>query len=84
MNAVLHRANIDCLVRQALVHNATLCLPKKQQRLHADPAVLAHGAAGRAPSGTNFVIFLFVAKSYVEAYKAKQKSAVDAQKVLIS
>ena len=29
MNAVPHRANIDCLVRQALVHNATPCLPKK-------------------------------------------------------
>jgi len=80
MNAHPHRADIDCLVRQALVHNTMLAENPvtAYMLIKCLRTALQDGKAELIPS-----FFFSLQSPTVEDYKAEQKAVVDAQKALI-
>jgi len=82
MNAHPHRADIDCLVRQALVHNTMLAENPTSAWMLLQSLRLGLMGDGRAELIPSF--FFSLQSPTVEEYKAQQKSVVDAQKALVS
>jgi len=73
-----HRADIDCLVRQALVHNVVIAeTPSSALMICATlrSALIGKGKPELIPS-----FFFSLQSPTVEAYKKQQKAVVDAQK----
>jgi len=78
MNAHPHRADIDCLVRQALVHNVMMAETPSSALMICQclrTALIGKGKPELIPS-----FFFSLQSPTVEAYKKQQKSVVDAQK----
>ncbi len=73
-----HRADIDCLVRQALVHNVVMAETPSSALMICSTlraAMIGKGKPELIPS-----FFFSLQSPTVEAYKKQQKSVVDAQK----
>ena len=80
MNAHPHRADIDCLVRQALVHNTMIA----ENPTTAYMLISVLRSALREDKAELIPSFFFSLQSpTVETYKAQQKSVVDAQKAAL-
>jgi len=79
MNAHPHRADIDCLVRQALVHNTMIAETPVSalMMLECMRNALMHHRAELIPS-----FFFSLQSPSVEAYKVQQKAVVDTQRKL--
>lgn len=79
MNAHPHRADIDCLVRQALVHNTMIAETPVSalMMLECMRNALMHRRAELIPS-----FFFSLQSPSVEAYKVQQKAVVDTQRKL--
>eukprot|EP00536_Pseudo-nitzschia_multiseries_P012588 jgi/Psemu1/68376/estExt_Genemark1.C_4900025 len=77
MNAHPHRADIDCLVRQALVHNTMMAETPTSALMLIEclRTALQNGRPELIPS-----FFFSLQSPTVEAYKAQQKAVVDSQK----
>ena len=81
MNAHPHRADIDCLVRQGLVHNTMMAENPTTAYMLVSVlrCALQEDKAELIPS-----FFFSLQSPTVASYKAQQKSVVDAQKALVS
>mmetsp|Transcript_2464 Transcript_2464/g.6580 ORF Transcript_2464/g.6580 Transcript_2464/m.6580 type:complete len:455 (-) Transcript_2464:175-1539(-) len=77
MNAHPHRVDIDCLVRQALVHN-TMMAETPTSALMLVECLRTALRVGRPELIPSF--FFSLQSPTVEAYKAQQKAVVDSQK----
>jgi len=78
MDSHPHRADIDCLVRQALVHNVMMCQTPTSALMIVNclrQALVAKGKPELIPS-----FFFSLQSPTVEAYKSQQKAVVDKQK----
>eukprot|EP00536_Pseudo-nitzschia_multiseries_P016252 jgi/Psemu1/69804/estExt_Genemark1.C_10550015 len=77
MNAHPHRADIDCLVRQALVHNTMMAETPTSALMmtHCLRQAISEGKPEMIPS-----FFFSLESPSVAAYKAQQKEVVNTQK----
>jgi len=82
MNAHPHRADIDCLVRQALVHNVVMAETPTSALMICQTLRMALIGKGRPELIPSF--FFSLQSPTVEAYKAGQKAVVDAQKAMVN
>lgn len=73
-----HRADIDCLVRQALVHNVVMAETPSSALMITQTLRQAITGKGKPELIPSF--FFSLQSPTVEAYKSQQKSVVDAQK----
>lgn len=73
-----HRADIDCLVRQALVHNVVMAETPSSALMITQTLRTAITGKGKPELIPSF--FFSLQSPTVEAYKLQQKSVVDAQK----
>jgi methylglyoxal synthase len=78
MNAHPHRADIDCLVRQALVHNVVMAETPSSALMMCNTLRQALVGKGRPELIPSF--FFSLQSPTVEAYKAGQKAVVDSHK----
>merc|ERR1711935_1204384 len=81
MDSHPHRADIDCLVRQVLVHNVMIAETPSSALMIVNclrSALIGKGKPELIPS-----FFFSLQSPTVEAYKSNQKAVVDAQKALI-
>jgi len=81
MDSHPHRADIDCLVRQVLVHNVMIAETPTSALMINN--CLRHALAGKGKPELIPSFFFSLQSPTVEAYKRNQKSVVDAQKALI-
>lgn len=82
MNAHPHRADIDCLVRQALVHNVMMAETPTTALMIAAclrSALIGKGKPEMIPS-----FFFSLQSPTVEEYKKQQKAVVNAQKAEVN
>lgn len=73
-----HRADIDCLVRQALVHNVVMAETPSSALMIC--STLRQALIGRGKPELMPSFFFSLQSPTVEAYKKQQKAVVDAQK----
>jgi len=81
MDSHPHRADIDCLVRQVLVHNVMIAETPTSALMINN--CLRHALAGKGKPELIPSFFFSLQSPTVEAYKSNQKAVVDAQKALI-
>lgn len=81
MDSHPHRADIDCLVRQALVHNVMLAETPVSALMMLQCLRIALKDEGRPELIPSF--FFSLQSPTVEAYKARQKKVVEEQKDLV-